>query len=76
MYFSARHYSALIRVYYETFGHPVPEAVQKTVASNGNAPVLLQGLRESLEAKAPIRDWTPFVSQPRVFSAEAEIPSQ
>ena len=34
MYFSARHYSALIRVYSETFGQSVPQEVLKGAAES------------------------------------------
>ena len=57
MYFSARHYSALIRVYSETFYQDVPAAVLRYAAENRLAPSLMQDLDEAIKAETPIQDW-------------------
>jgi hypothetical protein len=59
MYFSARHYSALNRVYSEMFA-PVPQEVLEAAAQGGKAPALLEALHNAVEGRRPIQDWTPF----------------
>jgi hypothetical protein len=60
IYFSARHYSALIRVYSETFNQNVPPAVLSHAAENGLAPLLMEKLDEAIESDEPIKDWTEY----------------
>ena len=57
MYFSARHYSVLIRVYSETFNQDLPAAVLRFAAENRLAPSLMQDLDEAIRAETPITDW-------------------
>lgn len=59
MYFSARHYSALNRVYSEMFA-PVPQRVLEAAGRGGKAPALLEALQEAVETRQPIQDWKPF----------------
>lgn len=64
MYFSARHYSALSRVYSEMFGQPVPSEVALAAARNGKAPDLMDALHQATQFQNPIRDWTPYFRPP------------
>jgi hypothetical protein len=70
MYFSARHYSAEIRVYSERFGE-IPAETLRKVAELGNAPALLEALVQANKSGQPIQDWTPYAKTPRVFSEAA-----
>lgn len=65
MYFSAKHYSALSRVYSEMFGQPVPLEVALAAARNGRAPDLMDALHHATHFHDPIRDWTPYFRPPQ-----------
>jgi hypothetical protein len=62
MLFSARHYSALGRVYSETFGEQVPEEAARQAAVTGKAPALMLALTQAIKFKDPIQDWSPYTA--------------
>ena len=66
MIFSGRHYSALIRLYSETF-EPIPDELLDKAGRNGQAPALLDAMFEATKHGKPIQNWTPF-EQPRFAS--------
>ena len=62
MIFSARHYSALNRVYSETFGQQVPQEVARQAARTGKAPALMEALDNAIKFSDPILDWSPYAT--------------
>lgn len=75
MYFSARHYAALNRVYSEMFA-PVPPEVLESAGRGGKAPLLLQALHQAVEEGEPIQDWTPFKPNPKFPKRVSEVPKR
>lgn len=74
MYFCARHYSALSRVYSEMFGQPVPSEVALAAAHNGKAPDLMDALHQATQFQEPIGDWTHyFRPQPTGISPKGHM---
>ena len=62
MYFSARHYSALIRVYSETFGQGVSQEALEGAAVSGLAPALMEALDSAIREMKPIKDWSRYAA--------------
>lgn len=60
MIFSARHYSALGRVYSETFGQQVPREAAHQAARTGRAQALMEALDNAIKSNDPIQDWSPY----------------
>ena len=67
MIFSARHYSALNRVYSRMFD-PVPEQVAQEAARGGKAPELMDALQRATQRGQPVQDWTPYAPEYRESS--------
>ena len=72
MYFSARHYSALIRAYSETFGQSVPQEALKSAAESGLAPTLMEDLDTAIRAMRPIKDWSLYAAPSLKFSTPTQ----
>lgn len=72
MYFSARHYSALIRAYSETFGQGVPQEALKGAAESGFAPTLMEVLDSAIREMKPIKDWSRYAAPSLKFSTPTQ----
>jgi hypothetical protein len=47
---------------------PIPNNVLEKAEKMGNLPALMDAVDKATSNKVEIRDWTPFVKEPRIFS--------
>lgn len=73
MIFSARHYSALNRVYSETFGQQVPPEAARLAAKTGKAPELMEALDQAIKFNEPIQDWSRYAPGLQASSMQTEM---
>jgi hypothetical protein len=64
MFYSGRHSEALVKLYSEMFGVPVPESTGRKAAAGGRMQELMAAVDEATRRSEPILDWTAFEVPP------------
>lgn len=63
MFYSVRHSAALVKLYSEMFGEPIPESTGRKAAAGGRMQELMAAVDEATDSGEPIKDWSAFETQ-------------
>ena len=74
MLYSGRHSEALVKLYFETFGVPVPEATGRKAAKAGQMQSLMAAVDEATSNNEPIQDWSVFETPPPGAASKTVTP--
>lgn len=64
MLYSGRHSMALTRMYFETFGEPVPEQMVKRSARDGQIQELMGAVDDAIRNRMPLREFDTDFPEP------------